>query len=470
MKKKTWAIVLSVVLVLALAVTGTIAYLTDRDSAVNVFTWGNVDITLNEEFEQGATLIPGTVIEKDVTVKNTGRSDAFVWVKIAMPATLDNDDASKNVIHFNYAKESAADGYWNWLKEDGAWNVQKEVDIDGVKYNVYTVLYETALKPGEATEYSAMTQVYLDTKVDIDPEGNLYLVDEGNANAVGWNINTDGAPVIYVSAYATQAEGFVTVAEAYAAYATQWGTNGDEWATPSLVAYTDIELADFVTVSSNITLGNDIEGNATVAEDADITLSLNKKKLDGVFINNGSVSISNGEMDGDFVQNNGEATYTDITMNTGTPYDYASIGRDASVTTYNNVDIVSGGGGVAAADGATVVFNSGSIAVNSESTSGRYVFYTQGAGSTITINDGTFSFSKTLNQKRAYVYANADTTVIINGGTFGPASTRSGYTAGILGEGEVIIKGGTFGFNPSNWVADGYEAVKDGSVWVVSAK
>ena len=91
---------------LALAVTGTIAYLTDRDSAVNVFTWGNVDITLNEDFEQGATLIPGTVIEKDVTVSNTGRSDAFVWVKIAMPATLDNEDASKNVIHFNYDKDS----------------------------------------------------------------------------------------------------------------------------------------------------------------------------------------------------------------------------------------------------------------------------------------------------------------------------------------------------------------------------
>ena len=236
MKKKTWAIVLSAVLVLALAVTGTFAWLTDRDSDVNVFTWGNVDITLNEEFEQGATLIPGKDIEKDVTVSNVGKSDAWVWVKIAMPAILDSDDASKNVIHFNYAAESVADGLWNW-KQNGTWNVAKNVPIDGKAYNVYTVLYDSILAPGATTAYSAMTKVYLDTAVDIDPNGNLYKVVGGNAAAVGWNIDSDGLPVVYISAYATQAEGFATAAEAYAAYQTQWGNAGEpEMASPVTVA------------------------------------------------------------------------------------------------------------------------------------------------------------------------------------------------------------------------------------------
>ena len=116
------------------------------------------------------------------------------------------------------------------------------------------------------------------------------------------------------------------------------------------------------------------------------------------------------------------------------------------------------------------MFNSGSVYVDSSSTSGRYVIYTDGAGSEIVINDGTFSWNTAKNNKRAYIYAAADTTVIVNGGNFGPASTRSGYTTGILGEGTVIIKGGTFGFDPSAWVAEGYEAVKDGSTWTVSAK
>ena len=59
----------------------------------------------------------------------------------------------------------------------------------------------------------------------------------------------------------------------------------------------------------------------------------------------------------------------------------------------------------------------------------------------------------------------------VNGGTFGKASTRSGYTAGILGSGTVIIKGGTFGFDPSAWVADGYTATKDETTktWTVAA-
>jgi len=159
-----------------------------------------------------------------------------------------------------------------------------------------------------------------------------------------------------------------------------------------------------------------------------------------------------------------------VEMKAGSPSDYSFINVAGSVAEYNDVNLDTAGGGIAVADGAQVVFNSGSVAVNTTNTSGRYNFYTQGAGSVITINGGEFSFSKTLNQKRAYVYAGAGTTVYINGGTFGPASTRSGYTAGILGEGTVIITGGTFGFNPSNWVADGYEAVQDGTTWTVVAK
>ena len=96
--------------------------------------------------------------------------------------------------------------------------------------------------------------------------------------------------------------------------------------------------------------------------------------------------------------------------------------------------------------------------------------YAEGAGSEIVIEDGVFNFNKTQNQKRAYVYAGAGSTVIIKDGTFGTASSRARYTAGILGEGTVIIYGGTFGFNPSNWVAEGYEAVQTGSTWTVQPK
>ena len=158
------------------------------------------------------------------------------------------------------------------------------------------------------------------------------------------------------------------------------------------------------------------------------------------------------------------------TITAGSNSDYAFIARPNSTLVFNEADIVSNGGGIgASATGSKVIFNSGKVAVNTANTSARYNFYVVGQGTEVIINGGEFSFSKTAN-KRAYIYAGAGTKVYVNGGTFGKASTRSGYTAGILGEGEVVITGGTFGFDPSAWLAAGYVATKDGSNWVVSAQ
>lgn len=142
---------------------------------------------------------------------------------------------------------------------------------------------------------------------------------------------------------------------------------------------------------------------------------------------------------------------------------------DGVYVQFDEANIYSLGGGVGAVNGANVVFNGGKLEINTTSTSGRYLFYANGEGSTITINDGNFNFNKTQNQKRAYIYAESGTTVYVKGGNFREASTRSGYTAGILGEGTVIITGGSFGFDPSAWVASGYTATENNGVWTVSA-
>ena len=157
-------------------------------------------------------------------------------------------------------------------------------------------------------------------------------------------------------------------------------------------------------------------------------------------------------------------------LTSGTPSDYGLIARDGSVVTIHDANYTAKGGAVAAVNGAKVTFESGSVYVDTASTSGRYLFYLEGAGSELTINDGNFSWDPADNQKRAYVYAGANTTVYINGGTFGKASVRSGYTDGLLGTGTIIIKGGTFGFNPTKWVAAGYQAVQNGDTWTVSAE
>ena len=157
------------------------------------------------------------------------------------------------------------------------------------------------------------------------------------------------------------------------------------------------------------------------------------------------------------------------TLTAGDAANYGIITRNGD-SVINDAEIVSNGGGLGITNGSSLTFNSGSIYIDSPSTSARYVFYLDGAGSTVIINGGDFSWDPTDNQKRAYVYAGTGTNVYINGGNFGKASTRSDYKSGILGDGNVVITGGTFGFDPTNWVADGYNAVKNGSTWYVVAE
>lgn len=178
------------------------------------------------------------------------------------------------------------------------------------------------------------------------------------------------------------------------------------------------------------------------------------------------------DLEGDAFEIKADFTYNiedNKTLTSGSAANYGIIVQNGTTTINGNGNIKSEGGGIGIVGGATLIFNGGNLDVNSVSTSGRYLFYLEGAGSKATINGGNFDFNKTQNQKRAYIYAGEGTTVYVNGGTFGKASTRSGYTAGILtnGTGKVIITGGTFGFDPTTWVADDYKAVKSGDKWYV---
>ena len=186
--------------------------------------------------------------------------------------------------------------------------------------------------------------------------------------------------------------------------------------------------------------------------------------------NGGEVTLTqNVEVDYISAEGNFELNIEEnVTLTSGSPANYAVIVRDGKTVINSDGEINALGGGIGVINGAEVIYNGGTLEVNTESTSARYNFYAEGQGSTITINDGEFSFSSTLNQKRAYVYAGVGTTVYINGGDFGKASSRSGYTDGIMGDGTIVIKGGSFAFNPSKWVAPGYKAIlKDGKYYVV---
>lgn len=146
-------------------------------------------------------------------------------------------------------------------------------------------------------------------------------------------------------------------------------------------------------------------------------------------------------------------------------YDFNILNK--STVIFNDANFPQAGGMIQAAYGATVIFNGGVSNISSSTTSQRYNFYAASPGTTITINDGTFSFE--AYKQRSYACALNGAVIYIKGGTFGVAPNHSRWKTPIYTDatGQVIITGGTFGFDPSAWVAPGYQAVKSGSTWTV---
>ena len=136
-KKKIISLCL-VVCLLATAIGGTLAYFTDTEAVKNVMTMGNVDIEQIEQerspagglqpYTQNQTLLPmgGYVweevnvngdsisvladgLDKIVTVKNTGNSDAYVRTIVALEAGKSEDEA-KSMWYNNLAVSDNSDG------------------------------------------------------------------------------------------------------------------------------------------------------------------------------------------------------------------------------------------------------------------------------------------------------------------------------------------------------------------------
>ncbi len=255
MKKKIVALCLCVALAVVAVGGATLAYFTDTDEATNTFTAGGVKIELIEQqvnedgteledFEQEQVLMPivgsaqgdkdafgqpvaENYIDKIVTIKNTGKSDAYVRAYFAIPSDLDDGyetfNAGANILHFNFGNENgvSTEGVqWNW-KHNGKWNYF-ETTIGGVAYNVYYADYYQTLAAGDTSE-QFVSGVYLDSHVDMDAQGDYIDTRFPNADLSILN-GTVSCPVMAV---AVQADGFDTVDDAItAAFGAQFNPFG----------------------------------------------------------------------------------------------------------------------------------------------------------------------------------------------------------------------------------------------------
>ena len=162
MKKKI--IVLAVVACLAVmsVVGATLAYLTATDSAKNTFTFGNVDIAMDDvktdlygKPVEGAArvisnnykLVPNNTYKKDTTIYVTKGSEAcYLFVKVE--TTVEDNE---NVLTYNFK-----DG-WKSLG-NGVYCYETTVDASAATANVSVSVIDSLTVANTATDLSAFNE------------------------------------------------------------------------------------------------------------------------------------------------------------------------------------------------------------------------------------------------------------------------------------------------------------------------
>ena len=207
--KKNIMVGASYLAIAAIAVGGTLAFLDDSTPTTTnvIMTDGKVDIvqieqqrvddkenqTVLEDFEQCKQMLPaiydGTsipfaaesewvvpgdqawkvvedndnVVDKFVTVKNTGDIPAYVRTVIAFESGCVAADTKLHVVH-NGTNVGEEIGEWEWVEN---------VTIDGKKFDIGVCTYQKALLPNETT-IPSLKQVYLNKSLTAEEIEELY--------------------------------------------------------------------------------------------------------------------------------------------------------------------------------------------------------------------------------------------------------------------------------------------------------
>ncbi len=174
MKKKSFVMVLALVLVFAVAVGGVVAWLTDTTGPVkNTFTVGDINITLTESPNLDLKMVPGNTIAKDPKVTVVGGSEAcWLFVKVEKSANFDT-----------FMTYAMADG-WNELAgENGVYYREVNASTDNQDFAV--------LKDNHVTVNGEVTKAQLEA------------------------VKTANQPTLTFTAYAVQKDNINSAADAW---------------------------------------------------------------------------------------------------------------------------------------------------------------------------------------------------------------------------------------------------------------
>ena len=137
-------------------------------------------------------------------VKNVGKNDAYIRIRVMIPADLDTAVLNSSM-YTSSCYESTKNSPWH-IDQTGT------VDREGRKYNVYTFTRIDPLAPGEMTYWNVWGTIRMDTTVTSAQSEELFGANGPYPNGV--------FPVL-VEADAIQAEGFADAKAAFAAFDAQ---------------------------------------------------------------------------------------------------------------------------------------------------------------------------------------------------------------------------------------------------------
>ncbi len=509
--KKVLLMCTAYVLVAALAIGGTLAYLTSTDDDVNVMTLGNVSIKQHEyervvnadgtfatdtidnvtsyvlkDFTQAKPLLPSaidtttwegwdwdsTVVrmtqvdsygymqvfkaasnaqDKFVTVENTGDTDAYIRTLVAIE--IGSTDGS--LIGTSY--------HSTWTK-----NEVGTIVVDGNTYFVFEYVYNGAngtlhdngILPAGDTAYPNLSQVYIKSAAT-------------NEDMVALDGNGNGTLDILVLSQAVQVAGFDN---AQTALDTAFGKSSEkavEWfggiAIPDVVASADEAYDAFSAFDQSGKSGSVILNSDINTADADSRWSSNREYALRAAGTDVTFDLNGHTVNHDTAYQNGK--------NTGYTYLFT--------TAYNGKLTVNGEGGSIYsenADGFTCIFYAqgpSEIVING----GEYhavagVPVWAGNGAKVTINGGSFTSSKSGNDQEM-IYSSGGVIDIYGGFFHSDWENRPVNVADAnRSTGFINIYGGTFvNFDPSTGgndpgnirVMEGYKVVSEaqanGDVW-----
>lgn len=255
------------------------------------------------------------------------------------------------------------------------------------------------------------------------------------------------------------------------------------------------ELEYAATFGGTVTLTGPVTLSKTLNVNADMIINLNGQTITGpseardadnnrvhAIVNNANLTINGGTITspadngGSAIYNNADATLivNNVEIN-GAPivdggwpsYGINNYGtmtiNGAKVNTYHG-GIATGGNGITVIEDATV-----DVGLNTQTKQTSWALYVFDNGQ-MTVNGGTFKNTKNESGQvygGGYICAINTSKTIINGGTFDKTEGDNNGTGLYYQCKNLEIKGGVFDTDPSAYVADGYQAVKNGDKWYV---